>query len=94
MLTERLARALVNFFYWHPVVQEYFMDGIYFHPSKLDNERSVIENWKIGLEYIREHGNSVWAKIDYFAGKLRIIIFILLVIVMFALIAGWRPYSG
>jgi hypothetical protein len=89
VLSEGTVRTITNFFYWHPAVQDYYTKVVDADDSHLT--RSTIENWKIGLKYISEHGNSVWAKIDYFAGKIRVWLFIIAVLIMFALIAGWRP---
>ena len=89
MMDEKLVRAIVSIFYWHPTVQEYFVQGIILG---LDEKRSIIENWKIGLRYMQEHGDSIWAKIDYVAGKVRVILFVAVVIFMIALLVGWRPH--
>ena len=91
MFDEKLVRSIVCLFYWHPIVQEYFV-GLICNPSSIEEKRSTIENWRIGLRYIREHGNSMWARIDYFTGKLRIIIFVIAVIIMIAMMVGWRHY--
>ena len=86
MENEKLIRAIVNFFYWHNVVRDYYIDMLS-HPSKADEA-----NWGIGLKYIQEHGNSIWAKFDYWAGKVRIVILLLLVLFMVLLMLGLRPH--
>ncbi len=91
MLPENIAWAVTKFVFWHPVVQDYMMDIAYYHPSKIDAMMSASERRKLAMEYIKQHGNSIWAKIDYFSGKIRILVLFAVVIVSFALIAGWRP---
>jgi hypothetical protein len=92
VLTEDTVRKITNFFYWHHVVQEYYMRVISDEYSgHTTTENSTTKKWATGIKYIYDHGNSIWAKIDYFAGKLRIFLFIAVIILMFALIAGWRP---
>ena len=79
---EGLKRAITNLFYWHPVVQEYYMDILHYSPSKIEGVSGGIQSWKIGWLYIQEHGNSMWAKFDYVVGKVRLVVFVIGVVVV------------
>lgn len=83
-------RAIVNFFWWHPIVREYYI-GRWCDSNVAENKLSTKEKYKLGWLYIKNHGNSFWAKLDYIAGEIRGWIFMIILLISLALFLGWRP---
>jgi len=86
-----MAKAVVNFFYWHQVVRDYYFMAIMSSYGKENPTKYVNETMGGEFKFIKEHGNSIWAKIDVICGKIRIWLMVVIIIVMFALMVGWRP---
>jgi hypothetical protein len=86
MLPENIAWAVTKFFYWNSDVQNYQMDIVYYHPASKGQKDD--RRW---AKYNKEHGNSLWATVDFYLGKVRIIVFLVGVVTILALIVGWRP---
>jgi len=91
----RIATAIINFFVWHPVVRDYLLQYFTINYGKPGGrkEHKQYADEVIGkpMEYIKSHGNSIWAKIEWYVVRVKIWIFIVAVIVLLALMAGWRP---
>jgi len=86
-----IAKPIVNFFYWHPVVRDYYFLAIMSSFGKENPTKYVTETMGSEFKFIKERGNSIWAKVDVICGKIRIWVVIAIVIVLLALMIGWRP---